>query len=128
MFEAAELGNSLSKEDFESRVPALRLDLINAQYDLRRADFPVIVQIACDDLFGCSEVINVLHEWMDARYIHTHVYGAATQDVRERPLFWRYWRRLPRKGQLAIFASAWTFQAIVERTTGVIRQAHLDKR
>lgn len=128
MFEAAELGSSLSKEIYDNRTPELRLDLINAQYDLRSADFPVLVQIGGDDLFGCNEIVNVLHEWMDARYIGTHVYGPATDEELERPRFWRYWRELPRKGQLAIFGSAWTFQAIVEATTGRLGEAALDKR
>ncbi len=36
MFEAAELGNAVSKEVLEAREPSLRVDLVNAQYDLRR--------------------------------------------------------------------------------------------
>jgi polyphosphate:AMP phosphotransferase len=128
MFEAAELGSALSKEEYDARTPALRLDLINAQYDLRSADFPVIVQIAGDDLFGCNEVINLLHEWMDARYIGTHVFGASTPEELERPYFWRYWRALPRKGQLAIYASAWTLEAISARVTRRISSAELERR
>lgn len=128
MFEAAELGSSLSDEEYNRRTPALRIDLINAQYDLRRADFPVLVQIAGDDLFGCNEIVNVLHEWMDARHIRTHVYRPPTGEETERPRFWRYWRALPRKGQLGLYGSAWTFQAIVEHATGLIRVAEFDKR
>lgn len=128
MFEAAELGSSLSKEEYDARTPALRVDLINAQYDLRSADFSVVIEIAGDDLFGCSEIINVLHEWMDARYMATHAFGAPTQEEGERPSFWRYWHALPRKGQLAIHASAWTFQAISQRVTRAISPADLEKR
>jgi polyphosphate:AMP phosphotransferase len=128
VFEAAELGSSVSKEEYDRRTPALRLELINAQYDLRRADFAVVVEIAGDDLFACNEVINILNEWMDARYIATHVYEPPSSDELERPRFWRYWRVLPRKGQLAIFASAWTFQTIVDRTTDRIGEAALDRR
>ena len=49
MFEIAELGNAVSQADYEAREPALRVDLINAQYDLRTADFPVVVQPAGAD-------------------------------------------------------------------------------
>ena len=34
MLEASEVGNKLSKEEFRQLVPQLRVDLVNAQYDL----------------------------------------------------------------------------------------------
>ena len=44
MFDAAEVGNSVSKADYEARSEQLRVDLINAQYDLQQAAaFPVVV-------------------------------------------------------------------------------------
>ena len=44
MFEAAELGSAIDKEAFEEQLPGLRVALVNAQYDLRKADFPVLAQ------------------------------------------------------------------------------------
>src|SRR3954453_1462596 len=69
MFEIAEVGSQVSKEEYEAQVPHLRVNLINAQYDLRNADFPILVLIVGDDQQGCNEVLNLLHEWMDARYL-----------------------------------------------------------
>ena len=40
MFEAAEIGAKVSKPDYEAALPQLRTDLINAQFDLKKADFP----------------------------------------------------------------------------------------
>lgn len=128
MFEAAELSSSLSKEEYEERAPFLRVDLINAQYDLRSAGFPVLVQIAGDDLLGCNEIVNLINEWMDARYIRTYVFRQPNAEEKQRPRFWRYWRTLPRDGHMAIFGSAWTFQAITERVTERIGDTELDKR
>lgn len=128
MFEAAELGSSLSKEEYERLLPELRVNLVNAQYDLRNADFPVIVQIAGDDLFGCNEVSNVLNEWMDTRFIRTYGFRTPSEEEKERPRFWRYWRLLPRDGRTSIFNSAWTFQAIVRCVAGRLGDAGLDKR
>ena len=68
MLETAEIGNQVPKEEYEVQVPQLRVDLVNVQYDLRNADFPTLVLIAGDDRQGCNDIVNVLHEWMDARY------------------------------------------------------------
>ena len=35
MLEASEVGNTMSKEEFKAVEPQLRVDLVNAQYDLR---------------------------------------------------------------------------------------------
>ena len=40
MPEVSEVGNKISKADYKKVVPDLRVGLINAQHDLRHADFP----------------------------------------------------------------------------------------
>ena len=40
VFEAAEIGSCIEKQEYEAELPGLRTSLINAQYDLREADFP----------------------------------------------------------------------------------------
>ena len=37
MLEVCEVGNAVSREDYEAAIPELRVGLINAQYDLRDA-------------------------------------------------------------------------------------------
>ena len=71
MLQAAEVGNTLSKAEYSEVVPRLRVDLVNAQYDLSGADFPVVVIIAGDDRVAANEVVNRLNEWLDARFIRT---------------------------------------------------------
>ena len=43
MFENAEAGSTVDKDVFKTRVPGLRVDLLNAQFDLRSADLSVLV-------------------------------------------------------------------------------------
>jgi polyphosphate:AMP phosphotransferase len=128
VFEAAEVGNKVSKEDYEAQVPDLRVDLLNAQYDLRAADFPVILLIGGDDPDGCNRLLQVINEWMDARYIRTHAFGPMTDEERERPSFWRYWRALPAKGELALYFGGWTLSAIADRMLGELGEVGLERR
>ena len=60
-------------------MPELRVDLVNAQYDLRDADFPVVVIVAGDDRIAANEVVNRLNEWLDTRFIRTHVMGERSE-------------------------------------------------
>ena len=46
MLRAAAAGNSVSKHDFSTALPDLRLGLLNVQVDLAGTDVPVVVMVA----------------------------------------------------------------------------------
>ena len=54
---------------------------------------------------------------MDGRPgIETHVLWDTTDEERERPHFWRFWRVLPPRGRIAILFGSWYTWPIVNRT------------
>jgi polyphosphate kinase 2 (PPK2 family) len=107
MFQTAELGQKVSREDFDRISQDLRAELLALQMELRSADFPVILVFAGVDGGGKGETVNLLNEWMDPRWIATRAYGAPSDEERERPYYWRFWRDLPPKGQIGLFLSSW---------------------
>jgi polyphosphate:AMP phosphotransferase len=116
MFEGAEVRHKLDKASYEAQVPALREALLDAQWALKAtARFSVIVLIAGVDGAGKGETVNTLNEWMDPRNIHTVAFDGATEEEAHRPQMWRYWRELPRKGQIGIFFGSWYTDPIVGR-------------
>jgi len=123
MFEAAELGRKVGKEEYRKQEPELRTQLLQLQFELRDRDFPVIIVLGGNDRESCYEVLNLLHEWMDPRFVEANAWGAPTEEERERPLFWRYWRTLPRRGRIGVFVRAWTTQEIVLRLLGKLDEA-----
>lgn len=115
MFDTAELGRTVSKKEYAEQAAELRLELLETQFKLRKAPFPVIVLFAGVDGAGKSETINLLHEWLDPRWLLARAYGEPTQEARERPLFWRYWKDLPPHGRIGLYHSAWYTHAILDR-------------
>ena len=115
MFEAAELQQKVSKDDYKKRVPALRTELVALQQDLRRAAFPVIVVFAGVDGAGKSETVNLLSEWMDPRWLVTRAFDRPTDEERERPEYWRFWRELPPAGRVGLFLSTWYSMPVLDR-------------
>lgn len=128
MFEAAELGHSIDKETFRREGPALREALLEVQFDLaRRKQFPVIVLVGGVEGAGKGETVNTLNEWLDPRQVETTAFSAPSDEERERPPMWRYWRALPAKGKIGIFFGSWYSDPILSRVEGGKSKATLEQ-
>jgi len=119
MFESAKLEHHLDKAVYERAAAQLRRALLDAQYDLKQhGRFPVLVLIAGVEGAGKSETVNLLNEWMDPRHILTSAFFDPSDEERERPALWRFWRALPPKGKIGIFFGAWHTMPIIRRVFG----------
>ncbi len=118
----------ISKAEYEKLVPGLRVGLVNGQFDLRDSGESLLLLIAGDDRLACEESIDRIHEWMDARYIRTEVYGPRTDEEAQRPRFWRYWRGLPAAGLMGIHFGAWALAAVADRVYDRIDDARFEWR
>ncbi|TCS73312.1 polyphosphate:AMP phosphotransferase [Sulfuritortus calidifontis] len=124
MFESAELGHQIDKAVYDKEVPKLREALLDAQFDLAAAKkFEVIILVGGVDGAGRSETVNLLNEWMDPRHIEVHGMGEPSDEERERPPMWRFWRVLPPKGRIGVFMGSWYSWPILDYVYGNIDQA-----
>ena len=129
MFESAELGHRVDKATFRAELPRLRAALLDTQFAvMQKATFPIIILISGVDGAGKGETINVLYEWLDPRYLTTLAFSAPSDEERARPTMWRYWRALPAKGQIGIFAGSWYSQPLAERIAGTLGKGDFDQR
>src|SRR6185437_16185837 len=61
--------------------------------------------------------------WMDAHHLRVVALGTPTDEERERPHFWRFWRNLPPKGETGVFLGSWYTRPIEERVQKVAHRA-----
>ena len=128
MFEAAELGRTIPRAAYKARVPILRAELLDVQQELIRARLPLIIVFAGVDGAGKGETVNLLNTWMDPRWIVTRAYAQASDEERERPEYWRYWRDLPPHGRIALFLSSWYSRPVLDRVYSRSRRAEFDEQ
>ena len=128
MFESAELGHTLAKSKFERELPRLRKALLDAQFDLlQTASSSMVILVHGMDGAGKGETINTLNSWMDARHMFTVGIDGASEEERQHAHMWRFWRQLPPKGKMGLFAGSWYSDAF---NTGLQRKrgsARLDR-
>ena len=121
MFETAELGQTVSRQEYKARAAELRERLLELQYMLRdRSEFSVLVYMAGVDGAGKGSIVNLMHNWLDARALVTNAYGERTEDERDRPSYWRYWRDLPAHGEIGFSLSGRYSQPFLSKVYGEI--------
>ncbi len=128
MFEAVELGRKVAKAEFERREAELREALLDAQMELLGSKgFAVVVLVGGVKGAGKREVLANLNAWMDPRFIATHGLREPSDEERERPHMWRFWRKLPPRGRMAFLHGSWYTWPIYERVFGRTKPADLDR-
>ncbi|HNQ77165.1 MAG TPA: polyphosphate:AMP phosphotransferase [Acidobacteriota bacterium] len=127
MFETAEVGNKISKSVYKKGLAKLREDILAVQKELAASKTSAIVIIGGVEGAGKTETVNQLLEWLDARGIETHALDAPTDEERERPPMWRFWRMIPPKGRMTILLGSWYTRPIVERTFGGMKRSEFDE-
>jgi polyphosphate:AMP phosphotransferase len=128
MFESAEIGHKVDKVTYEREEPALREALLDAQYDLiSKPKFPVVILVSGVDGAGRSETVHLLNAWLDPRHIETHGMGDPSDEERDRPTIWRFWRALPPKGKIGVFQGSWYSLPIINRVYGRSKNEALEE-
>ncbi len=127
MFEAVELGRQESKATFKTKERQIRGELLKIQRQLREAGRPVVIIVAGVEGGGKGELMNRLNKWLDTRGLQTHAFWDDTDEERERPGHWRFWRCLPPRGEIAMMFGAWYHDPITRRVLDQISEAELDQ-
>ncbi len=129
MFDAAKLPRKVSKKEFERREPELRERLLDAQAQLAESkSASVAIIVVGPGGAGKGEVVNRLLDWLDARGVQVHALGEPTTEERELPPLYRYWRRLPPRGTIAIFSTSWYSDALRQAASGDLSDAAFERR
>ena len=79
---------------------------------------PVVIVYEGSDAGGKGGNIKRVTEKLDPRGYVVHPIAAPKGDDATHHYLWRFWRRLPEKGQIAIFDRSWYGRVMVERLEG----------
>jgi polyphosphate:AMP phosphotransferase len=126
MFETAELGRKLSKQEFNEAEPLLHTKLLEIQRALRETEIPVIVIVSGVEGVGKGEVVNCLNKWLDTRGIQTHAFWDESDEEQDRPFYWRFWRSLPPRGTIGIMFGSWYTKPIIMHVFGETEESEFD--
>lgn len=127
MLEKIDLGLKLSKEDYESQMPAMHDQLFDLQRRCWDANLGVIIVFEGWETAGRGKVIRKLTSRMEPRAFEIHsIRGRRTH---ERPLPWlyRFWLALPSYGHFGIFDRSWYRRILVHGVDGSLTDAQFQR-
>ncbi|MFO7584261.1 MAG: hypothetical protein R6W69_05985 [Anaerolineales bacterium] len=118
MLERLDLSLKMPRDEYDRWLRILQVDLHELAYRVYLQKLPVILVFEGLDASGKGGNIKRLTEKMDPRGYVVWPIAAPHGDDRERHYLYRFWRRLPEQGQIAIFDRSWYGRVLVERLEG----------
>jgi polyphosphate:AMP phosphotransferase len=117
----------LSKREYQTRVQTLRESLLQMQVGMKSVPFKVLLLLAGPEGAGRGNLLHALTGWLDPRGVETFTFVAPTDEERERPHQWRFWRSLPSIGRIGLYAGSWYTETLRETARGKRALGQLDQ-
>jgi polyphosphate kinase 2 (PPK2 family) len=118
MLDTVDLSQSLSKDEYIQNLIQYQVALSRLGYQVYVQQRPVILVLEGWDAAGKGGVIKRVTEKLDPRGYVVHPIAAPSGEDKTHHYLWRFWRRLPERGQIAIFDRSWYGRVMVERIEG----------
>src|SRR5208283_3317074 len=120
MLENLNLKKKLSREDYKRILPGLQTRL----YDLEKAcwdnEVPTIIVFEGWDASGKGTTIAALTQRLDPRGFKLYPITSPRTYEQQRPWLWRFWLKVPNRGEMVIFDHSWYGRVLHERVDGTV--------
>ena len=118
MLETVDLTRKLGRKEYVCEVTRRQIQLRELGYQVYQQKRPVILVFEGWDAAGKGGVIKRITEKIDPRAYVVYPISAPEGEDKTRHYLYRFWRRLPERGQIAIFDRSWYGRVLVERVEG----------
>ena len=106
---------SLEQEEYKKLLKKSQLELLNAQLVLAERKNSVVIVVEGPDAAGKGGAIKRLTERLDPRLVRVYSVVKPTPEEYQHHYMWRFWTKLPSRGQVALFDRSWYGRVLVER-------------
>ena len=128
MFEAAELGRSIPKEEYRRQEPNFA-----ASCWTRNGPSPTRPSRSSSSSRAWTAPERArpstsCNSWLDPRWVVTRAFGPPSDEESERPEFWRYWLNLPPRGRIGFYLSSWYSRPVLDRVYRRVSESAFDQQ
>lgn len=120
MLEKIDLSLKLDKRLYKRIMPVLEDRLFQVQKASWDAEIPIVILFEGWDAAGKGSSIQKLTTPIDPRGYKLYPIRASRTHEKKYPWLWRFWLKLPARGEWAIFDRSWYGRVLVERIENLV--------
>ena len=118
MLKDIDLSREVAKEEYQRLKGEADLKLAALQRQAKILGIPVIVVFEGWSASGKGTLINEMILPLDPRGFTVYSARGPTEEEAFYPFLWRFWKRTPTRGRLAIFDRSWNRRVVRDRVEG----------
>ncbi|MCB1042650.1 MAG: polyphosphate:AMP phosphotransferase [Acidobacteria bacterium] len=122
LLDTLNLDCALDRNDYKQQLKHHQGRLHRLAHHKKFQDLSVVLVFEGNDAAGKGGAIRRVTGALDVRQMKIHPISAPTDEELAQPFLWRFWRRLPRRGRIAVFDRSWYGRVLVERVEGYCGQ------
>ncbi len=123
MLQTIDLSLSIDQDEYNHSLIKYQVALFQLGYQVYVQQRPVVIVFEGWDAAGKGGAIRRVTEKLDPRGYVVYPIAAPKGDDATHHYLWRFWRRLPEAGQIAVFDRSWYGRVMVERIEGFCTEA-----
>lgn len=113
-----DLSVSLTREEYDSALNKYQLRIREIEHEVYKKRLPVMIVYEGCDAAGKGGNIKRLVRGMDPRGYEVIPFAAPNDIELAHHYLWRFWKKIPKAGHIAIFDRSWYGRVLVERVEG----------
>jgi polyphosphate kinase 2 (PPK2 family) len=122
MLEQIDLTLSLSKVQYQRRLPPLQTRLYDLEHAVFTSGVPVMLVFEGWAASGKGSTINVLAERLDPRGFRVVPITPPRTSETRYPWLWRFWQKIPARGQIVVYDTSWYRRVLIDRINKTVRK------
>ena len=123
MLEKVDLTLKMSKDESVRQLNDLQLKLIHLEQAIREKGVAALIVYEGWDASGKGGSILRITQKLDPRSVRVWPIGVPTAEELSYNYLWRFWNKIPCKGEIAIFDRSWYGRVLVERVEKLAKPA-----
>ncbi|PAY20786.1 polyphosphate:AMP phosphotransferase [Rhodopirellula sp. SM50] len=118
VFDALDLSRSVPKSEYKKKIKTGQARLGELGRKAQSREQSTVLVFEGPDASGKGGAIRRTVWSLDARTYRVYQFAAPTEEERAHHYLWRFWRHLPRAGNVSVFDRSWYGRVLVERAEG----------
>lgn len=113
----------IPEDEYKKALKQAQLALLTQQRALAEAKRSLLIVFEGPDAAGKGGAIRRMLERLDPRLLRVHSIVKPTEEEYAHHYLWRFWNKIPKYGQVAVFDRSWYGRVLVERVEGFATDA-----